>query len=41
MQPSKRLSDIVITVGIFPFQVLQRLVPGKGNGIVSLARRVG
>lgn len=40
MQPTKRLSDIVITVGIFPFQVLQRLVQSKGNGIVSLARRV-
>lgn len=40
LQPSKRLSEIAITVGIFPFQVLQRLVPSKGNGIVSLARRV-
>jgi len=40
LQPSKRLSDIIITVGIFPFQVLQRLVPSKGNGIVALARRV-
>ena len=40
LQPSKRLSAIVITVGIFPFQVLQRLVPRKGNGIVALARRV-
>lgn len=41
LQPTKRLSDLVITVGIFPFQLLQRLVPGKGNGIVALARRVG
>ena len=41
LQPSKRLSDLVITIGIFPFQVLQRLVPGKGNGIVALARRIG
>lgn len=41
MQPTKRLSALVITVGIFPFQVLQRLVPGKGNGIVALARRIG
>ena len=40
LQPTKRVSDIVITVGIFPFQVLQRLMPGKGNGIVALARRV-
>ncbi len=40
LQPSKRLTDIAITVGVFPFQVLQRLVPGKGNGIVALARRV-
>ncbi len=40
LQPSKRLSDVVITVGIFPFQVLQRLVPSRGNGIVALARRV-
>jgi SAM-dependent methyltransferase len=40
LQPTKRLSDVVITVGIFPFQVLQRLVRSKGNGIVSLARRV-
>jgi SAM-dependent methyltransferase len=40
LQPTKRLSDIVITVGIFPFQVLQRLVRSKGNGIVALARRV-
>ncbi len=40
LQPSKRLSDVIITVGIFPFQMLQRLVPSKGNGIVSLARRV-
>ena len=40
LQPTKRLSAVVITVGIFPFQVLQRLVPSKGNGIVSLARRV-
>ncbi len=40
LQPSKRLTDIVITVGVFPFQLLQRLVPSKGNGIVALARRV-
>ena len=40
LQPTKRLSDVVITAGILPFQVLQRLAPGKGNGIVSLARRV-
>lgn len=39
LQPTKRLSDLVITAGIFPFQVMQRLVPGKGNGIVALARR--
>ena len=41
LQPSKRLSSLVITVGIAPFQWVQRLVPKKGNGIVSLARRVG
>lgn len=41
LQPTKRLSDLVITVGIFPFQMLQRLVPSKGNGIVALARRIG
>ena len=40
LQPSKRLTDIVITIGVFPFQLLQRLVPSKGNGIVALARRV-
>ena len=40
LQP-ERFSDIVITVGILPFQMLQRLVLRKGNGIVSLARRVG
>ncbi|MET3806693.1 glycosyltransferase involved in cell wall biosynthesis [Nakamurella sp. UYEF19] len=40
LQPTKRLSAIVITVGIFPFQVMQRLVQSKGNGIVALARRV-
>ncbi|SDO29834.1 Methyltransferase domain-containing protein [Nakamurella panacisegetis] len=40
LQPSKRLSSLIITVGIAPFQWLQRLVPGKGNGLVALARRV-
>jgi SAM-dependent methyltransferase len=40
LQPSKRLTDVAITIGVFPFQLLQRLVPGKGNGIVALARRV-
>ncbi len=40
LQPTRRLSAVVITVGIFPFQVLQRLVSSKGNGIVALARRV-
>lgn len=40
LQPSKRLTDIAITIGVFPFQLLQRLVPSKGNGIVALARRV-
>ncbi len=41
LQPSERFPDIVITVGIFPFRMLQRLVLRKGNGIVSLDRRVG
>jgi len=40
LQPSKRLSGLAITVGIVPFQVMQRLVRSRGNGIVSLARRV-
>ena len=41
LQPTRKLSAVAITVGILPFQLLQRLVPSKGNGIVSLARRVG
>lgn len=41
LQPTRKLSAFVITVGIFPFQLLQRLMPSKGNGIVSLARRLG
>ena len=40
LRPAKSLPDIVITVGVYPFQLLQRLVPSKGNGIVALARRV-
>lgn len=40
LQPSKRFSDIAVRVGIVPFQILQRLVPGKGNGIVALARKL-
>ncbi|GGL87019.1 class I SAM-dependent methyltransferase [Nakamurella endophytica] len=40
LQPSKRISDVGITVGILPFQALQRIVPKKGNGIVAVARRV-
>jgi len=40
LQPSGRTMSMVITVGVLPFQVLQSLFSGKGNGIVALARRV-
>ncbi len=39
LQPSGKAMSIVISVGILPFQGLQRLFSDKGNGIVALARR--
>ncbi|MDQ2845945.1 MAG: class I SAM-dependent methyltransferase [Actinomycetota bacterium] len=40
LQPSNRLAELAVRVGILPFQGLQRLAPRRGNGIVALARRV-
>lgn len=39
LQPSRKISELAVDIGILPFQGLQRLVPSKGNGIVALARK--
>ncbi len=40
LQPSGKTMSVIITVGVLPFQVIQRVVSKRGNGIVALARRV-
>lgn len=39
LQPSNKIAELVVGIGVIPFRGLQRLAPGKGNGIVALARR--
>lgn len=41
LQPSGKPMSLLITVGVAPFQLLQRVFSKKGNGIVALARKVG
>ncbi len=40
LQPSGRPMDVLINVGVKPFQALQAMAPKRGNGIVALARKV-
>ena len=41
MQPSTALTGTVTRLGTAPFRRIQRLFPGKGVGLVSLARLAG
>lgn len=38
-QPKGRLSGSMITVGVAPFKVAQRMRPTKGTGLVAVARK--
>lgn len=38
-QPSRQILGRIITIGVAPFQVLQRLAPHRGTGLVAIARR--
>lgn len=39
LQPSRRVLGLVITIGVSPFLLLQRLRPDSGTGVVVVGRR--
>jgi hypothetical protein len=39
LQPTRRALGVVITIGVAPFLLLQRLRPSSGTGIIVVGRR--